>query len=218
VSIVQFHPSFSYEDFIEGLRPSVEGDGLKYEVRAGLFMEFCQCAAQASDETFVYIIDEINRADLGSVLGELMMLLEYRGQSIRLPYSQKAFKVPENVVVLGAMNTADRSLALVDFALRRRFHAIPMPPDRSVLERYLTTRVENTVPALKMFDMVQKRVGDDGVAPGHSYWMSGDLSSDDLDRIWRYELRPYLKEYWFENRAELQLLDDDIATLLSDET
>src|SRR4029450_1098632 len=122
VSFVQFHPSFSYEDFIEGLRPSEAAEGLNYEVRPGLFKEFCRRAA-GSDDTFVYVIDEINRADLGSVLGELLMLLEYRGQTIRLPYSQKPFSVPHNIILLATMNTADRSLALVDYALRRRFHA-----------------------------------------------------------------------------------------------
>src|SRR5207247_780935 len=99
-------------------------------------------------------IDEINRAELGAVLGELMMLLEYRGTALPLPYSQKPFSVPENVILLATMNTADRSLALVDFALRRRFHAFEMLPDRSVLEKYMAETVEDGDLALEFFDIV----------------------------------------------------------------
>jgi hypothetical protein len=217
VSFVQFHPSFSYEDFIEGLRPSDAAEGLRYEVRPGLFKEFCQRAA-GSDDTYVYVIDEINRADLGSVLGELLMLLEYRGRTIRLPYSQKPFSVPHNIILLATMNTADRSLALVDYALRRRFHAFQMLPNRVVLADYLASRDDDVGPALELFDLVQNRVASDEVAPGHSYWMTKDLTATGLDRIWRYQLRPYLSEYWFEHPAQLQRLDADVATLLSEET
>jgi DNA polymerase III delta prime subunit len=217
VSFVQFHPSFSYEDFIEGLRPSEAAEGLNYEVRPGLFKEFCRRAA-GSDDTFVYVIDEINRADLGSVLGELLMLLEYRGQTIRLPYSQKPFSVPHNIILLATMNTADRSLALVDYALRRRFHAFQMLPNRAILADYLASRDDDVGPALELFDLVQNRVASDEVAPGHSYWMTKDLTATGLDRIWRYQLRPYLSEYWFEHPAQLQRLEADVATLLSEET
>jgi hypothetical protein len=215
VRLAQFHPSFAYEDFIEGLRPKVEGSGLTYEVRPGLFTEFCSEAA-GRPGTFVFIIDELNRADVGSVLGELMLLLEYRERTVRLPYSQRVFSVPENVIVLATMNTADRSLALVDFALRRRFHAIALYPSRDVLASYLAERPEG--PALEMFDLVQQRVGDPSVAPGHSYWMRDDLGVAALERLWRYELRPYLAEHWFENRSELDRLDGDVARLLAEET
>lgn len=216
IGMVQFHPSFAYEDLIEGLRPQADASGLRYEVRPGLFREFCRVAQDTPDMTFVYVIDELNRADVGSVLGELMLLLEYRGREIRLPYSQKPFSVPENVIVLATMNTADRSLALVDFALRRRFHAIEMPPSRSVLESYLQ-ETEDPHTALSMFDLVAARVQDRGVAPGHSYWMKEDVTPAGLEQMWRYELRPYLAEYWFENYAALTSLDDEVSALLSEE-
>jgi hypothetical protein len=218
VELVQFHPSFSYEDFIEGLRPSLSANGvLAYEIRPGVFQEFCQ-RALGRNGTFVFVIDEVNRAELGAVLGELMMLLEYRGRAVPLPYSQRKFSVPENVVVLATMNTADRSLALVDFALRRRFHAFEMRPDRKVLERHLSARGEPAELALQMFDEVQKRVDNADFAPGHSYWMSDDLSAAGLDRVWRYELFPYLAEYWFEHRETLHGLHARVGEILSEGT
>lgn len=136
VSTIQFHPSYSYEDFVEGLRPELgesAGGQLSYVIRPGLFLDVCKTAAADSDNTYVLIIDELNRADLGSVLGELMMLLEYREEvSVQLPYSQLPFTIPKNLVVLATMNTADRRLSLVDFAMRRRFHAIELRPNRAV--------------------------------------------------------------------------------------
>jgi AAA domain (dynein-related subfamily) len=208
---------FRYEDFIEGLRPTVgESGSVSYAVRPGVFREFCRRAAQ-SGGTFVFVIDEINRAELGAVLGELMMLLEYRDRSVTLPYSQEPFSVPGNVVVLATMNTADRSLALVDFALRRRFHAIAMRPDPAVLSRFLEDRGEDNDVVMRFFELVQTRVADANFAPGHSYWMGDDLTAEGLYRVWRYELQPYLAEYWFENTSQLRDLDDAVAKLLTDE-
>ena len=209
---VQFHPSFSYEDFIEGLRPSMAGGQLTYEIRDGVFKRFCD-EARGKDGDYVFVVDEMNRAELGSVLGEVMMLLEYRGRKVPLPYSQEAFSIPKNVVVLATMNTADRSLALVDFALRRRFHAFRMPPDRDVLSSYLG---DDGSLGLQMFDLVQDFVDDPDFSPGHSYWMTSDPSAATLSQIWRYELKPYLEEYWFESRTRLNELDSKVQTLLGE--
>jgi len=209
---VQFHPSFSYEDFIEGLRPVMDGQTLGYEIRAGVFKNFCD-DARGKEGDFVFVVDEINRAELGSVLGEVMMLIEYRNRTVPLPYSQESFSIPKNVVLLATMNTADRSLALVDFALRRRFHAIRMPPDRDVLQGRFGADGEL---AILMFDLVQDFVSDPDFAPGHSYWMTADPSAEALDRIWRFELRPYLEEYWFESRTRLDELDAAVQTLLGE--
>ncbi|MFF5288774.1 McrB family protein [Paractinoplanes globisporus] len=217
VETVQFHPSFSYEDFIEGLRPvSNPGGTIGYEVRPGIFKRFCE-DAKNSTATHVFIIDEINRAELGAVLGELMMLLEYRvRKSVLLPYSQERFFVPENVVVLATMNTADRSLALVDFALRRRFHALEMRPSRDVLSAHLGGG-ESADLVLEFFDLVQREVDNRDFAPGHSYWMGDDATAAGLYRIWRYELYPYLSEYWFEHRSRLNDLDAKVTKMLSEE-
>lgn len=212
---VQFHPSFTYEDFIEGLRPEVTDGGLTYEVRPGVFYRFCE-EARGQDADYVFVIDEINRAELGAVLGEVMMLIEYRDRSVPLPYSHRKFSIPRNVVVLATMNTADRSLALVDFALRRRFHAFRMFPSREVLSRYFERQGADGDLALRMFDLVQGLVEVEDYAPGHTYWMADDTSAQGLERIWRYELRPYLEEYWFESRERLRDLDQAVLELLAE--
>jgi hypothetical protein len=218
VQLIQFHPSFSYEDFLEGLRPTSGDKGqVGYDVRDGVFLDFCATQAQASPGTHVFVIDELNRAELGAVLGELMTLLEYRGREVQLPYSKRLFSVPENVVLLATMNTADRSLALVDFALRRRFHAFEMRPSRDILKSYLKARDEDTDLVLHFFDLVQERVASPDYAPGHSYWMAEDLSPQGLSRVWRYELYPYLAEYWFEHRSYLDDLNDKVTRLLAEE-
>jgi MoxR-like ATPase len=218
VATVQFHPSFSYEDFIEGLRPETGREaGIAYEIRPGVFQEYCDRARTHLNETYVFVIDEINRADLGSVLGELMHLLEYRGTSIQLPYSKRRFSIPNNLILLATMNTADRSLALVDFALRRRFHAFPLPPDGKILAQFLERAGSDPTLALRFFELVQERVGRTDFAPGHSYWMLEDPSAAALQLVWRYELRPYLEEFWFENRSRLEELERDVAQMLAEE-
>ena len=177
-------------------------------------------AAKDEDNTYVLIIDELNRADLGSVLGELMMLLEYRGEKVQLPYSKESFWIPTNIVVLATMNTADRSLALVDFAMRRRFHAIELRPNRRALATWLTSRVgaDAADSALKFFDRVQGEIGlDSPFAPGHSFWMIENPGAKELQRVWKYEVRPYLEEFWFESPGRVQQLDADIQELLGEE-
>ncbi|MDZ7816550.1 MAG: AAA family ATPase [Planctomycetota bacterium] len=131
--IIQFHPEYSYQDFIEGIRPSLNGDTLLYELNEGQFFRFCQ-EAQKRRDTCVLIIDEINRCNLSQVFGELMYLLEYRAEKVSLA-SGTDFSIPDNVRVIGTMNTADRSIALVDYALRRRFAFIHVPPNYEVLAR-----------------------------------------------------------------------------------
>ncbi len=164
------------------------------------------------------VIDELNRADLGSVLGEVMTLLEYRERGMRLPYSKQNFSLPENLYILATMNTADRSLALVDFALRRRFHAVNLQPDRIILQRYLAAREESAPGLLEFFDLVQERVDDRDFAPGHSFWMTDDLSAAGLERVWRYELTPYLAEYWADSPSQLEALSGEVAALLGEST
>ncbi|GIJ51651.1 hypothetical protein Val02_85370 [Virgisporangium aliadipatigenens] len=220
VELTQFHPAYSYEDFIEGLRPQTSDGGLQYEVRPGIFTRLCERAQQAPNETFVMIIDEMNRGDLAAVFGELLYLLEYRGKEVTLPYSQHRVSVPPNVFLLGTMNTADRSLAVLDFALRRRFNAFPLPPDERVLERWTKGRADsNAELALSLFRLIRDRVGTDApVSPGHSYWMTEALDAAAAERIWDYQLRPYLAEYWFEQPTELERLDADVRTLIAELT
>ncbi|GLZ00698.1 AAA family ATPase [Actinoplanes sp. NBRC 103695] len=219
IEIVQFHPAYSYEDFIEGLRPEAGDGGLRYEVRAGLFARLCDRAASAPGETFVLIVDEMNRADLAAVFGELLFLLEYRGDTlVTLPYSQRRFSVPENVFLLGTMNTADRSLALMDFALRRRFNAFPLLPDEAVLAGWAGERsAHNADLAGGVFRLIRDRVGlEASVCPGHSYWMTEALDAAAAVRIWDYQLRPYLGEFWFERPQELAQLDTEVRALIAE--
>lgn len=223
VEMVQFHSSYSYEDFIEGLRPeTVEDSGLlRYTVRPGLFQKLCARARAAADETFVLVIDEMNRADVAAVFGELLLLLEYRGdRSVVLPYSQRPFTVPRNVILLGTMNTADRSLALVDFALRRRFNAFPLQPSADVLRGWAASQPDIDADLLlALFTLVRDRVGENHpVAPGHSYWMVDDADAAALERIWSFQLRPYLAEHWFERPAELAQLERDVQALISEQS
>ncbi|MBM2622006.1 AAA family ATPase [Actinoplanes sp. LDG1-06] len=220
IEVTQFHPAYSYEDFVEGLRPETSGDSLRYVVRKGVFSNLCARAAAAPDEDFVMIIDEMNRADLAAVFGELLYLLEYRGAAeVTLPYSQDRFSVPPNIFVLGTMNTADRSLALLDFALRRRFNAFPLLPDDGVLERWAEGRAADTGLVLGVFRLIRDRVGADApVSPGHSYWMAEGLDAAGAERVWDYQLRPYLAEFWFERPADLRKLDEDVRTLIADFT
>ena len=140
-----------------------------------------------------------------------------RWYTLPLPYSQEPFSIPENVVVLATMNTADRSLALVDFALRRRFHAFEMLPDRLVLERHLAASGDDGEIVLGFFDLVQKTVNSKDFSPGHSYWMTDDVTAQGLHRVWGYELYPYLAEYWFEHRSRLDDLEAQVLKLLAEE-
>lgn len=222
IELVQFHPAYSYEDFIEGLRPQITEDGaLRYDIRDGLFKDFCARARVAGNDTFVLIIDEMNRADLAAVFGELLMLLEYRGdRSVVLPYSQRRFTVPRNMIVLGTMNTADRSLALVDFALRRRFNAFQLDPSRDVVAGWAKEHPDADGELIvALFDLILDRVGGDNpVAPGHSYWMVDGADAAIVGRIWSYQVRPYLAEHWFERPEELAQLDQDVLALIAEKS
>lgn len=219
IELTQFHPAYSYEDFVEGLRPDSSGGTLRYVVRPGVFSRLCDRARRVPDETFVLVIDEMNRADLAAVFGELLFLLEYRGSTgATLPYSQRRLSVPRNVILLGTMNTADRSLAMLDFALRRRFHAFPLLPSADVLGEWAKQHAPDNVDlALGVFRLIRDRVGHEApVSPGHSYWMVEGLDAAAAERIWDYQLRPYLAEYWFERPSDLDRLDVDVRALIAE--
>jgi MoxR-like ATPase len=223
VCFVQFHPSYAYEDFVQGYRPA-KGGG--FELRDGPFLRFCDQALQDKDDTYVLIIDEINRGNLGKVLGELMMLIETDKRDPRwatsLAYAdekEEPFYVPPNLYILGTMNTADRSLAMVDYALRRRFAFVDVEPslDEPTFHRLLTSR--GASPALierirnrvkKVNELIEKDESlGKGFLVGHSYFCGapaagGTCDDDWFQRIVDYELEPLLREYWFDRpkRAE----------------
>lgn len=195
--LVQFHPAYTYEDFIQGIRPASEGGTLTYPLVPGRFLDFC-ARARAVADTCVLIIDEINRANLARVFGELMYLLEYRQQSLPLA-GGGVLSIPENVRIIGTMNTADRSIALVDHALRRRFAFLPLQPNYDVLRRFQLEYETSVDGLLGVLEQVNREIGDPSYAVGISFFMRPELA-DELEDIWRMEIEPYLEEYFFDRR------------------
>ncbi|GAB6158821.1 hypothetical protein JCM39194_20210 [Desulfotomaculum varum] len=196
VDLVQFHPAYAYEDFIQGIRPKVDGDGvLKYPVVPGRLLEFCQ-RARAKQGRCVLIIDEINRANLSRVFGELMYLLEYRDAAIPLA-GGGTFRLPGNVRIIGTMNTADRSIALVDFALRRRFAFIPLQPNYEILRRYHSRTGIPVEGLIETLVKLNRRINDSNYEIGVSFFLRKDLD-DQLEDIWCMEIEPYIEELFYD--------------------
>ncbi|WP_242048886.1 McrB family protein [Planktothrix sp. FACHB-1365] len=202
--IIQFHPSYSYEDFIQGIRPRTENGQLTYDLVPGRFLEFCK-KAKSYDDTCVLIIDEINRANLSNVFGELMYLLEYREEKINLAGSHEPFKVPENVRIIGTMNTADRSIALVDHALRRRFSFIKIAPNYTILKRYHENEEINFSidQLIQVLQDINKMINDLNYEIGISFFMIGNIK-DNFQDIWKMEIEPYLEEYFYNGLDKIE--------------
>lgn len=209
MEIIQFHPTYSYEDYIEGIRPQSKetGDGrfaVEYPTQPGVFRRFCE-QAKGINGRCVFIIDEINRGNIPRIFGELMFSLEYRDREVTLPYSGERFRIPDNVYLIGTMNTADRSIALVDFALRRRFHFFYFGADPDLLDRWLAGNpVQVSYLSALYRRLATEAIEDEDYAIGHSYFMKPGLTEEELERIWRYSIEPYLKEYYIDHpdRAE----------------
>jgi 5-methylcytosine-specific restriction protein B len=211
VRLVQFHPSYTYEDFFEGFRPkSAEGGtaALTFELTPGPFRLFAEAAKDNPTTPYILIIDEINRANLAKVFGELYFLLEYREEAIALQYSPKdEFTLPENLFVIGTMNTADRSIARIDAAMRRRFAFIELdprvPPVQGLLSRWLADKKLPEGGAL-LLDALNARLSeaDPDAAIGPSYLMRPSVHDrpDGLDRVWEYEIMPLLADLFYGQR------------------
>lgn len=200
---VQFHPAYDYADFIEGIRPTTDAAGrLSYKNRPGLFIDFCRRASERSGPS-VLIIDEINRANLAQVFGELMYLLEYRNEEIELA-SGRRFKIPDQVVLLGTMNTADRSIALIDHALRRRFAFIQLAPNYDLLQNHLADQPGVNLPNLiARLEKINQQIGDPHFYVGVSFFMV-DRLKELLPQIWRMEIEPYLEELFAQQPEVLE--------------
>jgi 5-methylcytosine-specific restriction enzyme B len=196
--LIQFHPAYAYEDFIQGIRPETRADGgLKYPLVPGRFLEFCG-RAQTAKGRCVLIIDEINRANLARVFGELMYLLEYRDREIPLA-GGRSLRIPDNVRLIGTMNTADRSIALVDYALRRRFAFLPLYPQYEVLERFHSG---TGFPVQRLTDVLKElnaRIGDRHYSVGITHFLRTDIA-EQIEDIWRMEVEPYIEEYFFDQQ------------------
>jgi len=199
--ILQFHPSYAYEDFIQGIRPQTNEDGqLSYPVISGRFLDFCETANECEGKC-VLIIDEINRANLSRVFGELMYLLEYRNKDVPLA-GGGLFRIPSNIRIIGTMNTADRSIALVDHALRRRFAFLALYPDFSILRKFFKEKSYKVEPLVNVLKNLNQQIGNKHYEIGITFFLHDDLSVH-LEDIWKMEIEPYLEEYFFDQSDQV---------------
>jgi MoxR-like ATPase len=225
IELIQFHQSYSYEDFVEGIRPDTNDDGqLVYEVVPGIFLELVSRAIQRPLEKFVLIIDEINRGNVSRILGELMLLLEYREQTATLPYSKQQLRIPDNLYIIGTMNSADRSLSQIDYALRRRFYFVPFMSvehgKATVLERWLQLHAPQSMAAVPLFvalnNRLRQHMGTDDLQVGHSYFMRADIHTDTMQQqVWKYAVMPLLREYLYHHRDRDTLLQQYTLSVLN---
>lgn len=225
VMMVQFHQSYSYEDFIMGFRPTKEG----FELKNGTFYKFCKKAELDNENDYFFIIDEINRGNLSKIFGELFMLIESdkRGEDnkIQLLYSDELFCIPENVYIIGLMNTADRSLAMIDYALRRRFAFFDLKPgfqSRGFKEYQEKINDSQFDDLIKVIEQLNDDIKNDdslgeGFRIGHSFFC--DLSLDDLEEkmkfIVEYEIIPLIKEYWFDEEDKINEWSDKLREVVN---
>ena len=221
VMMVQFHQSYSYEDFIMGFRPSEKG----FELKRGAFYNFCKDAEIDSENEYFFIIDEINRGNLSKIFGELFMLIENdkRGVEIQLLYSDEKFSVPDNVYIIGMMNTADRSLARLDYALRRRFAFYEMKPgfNTNGFRKYRiglkNKKFDNLIQCVEQLNAAiagDESLGE-GFCIGHSYFCNlTEVNDQALSAIVEYELIPLLKEYWFDEPVKVKNWTDSLRSAI----
>ena len=220
VEFIQFHQSYAYEDFVLGYKPTETG----FTIEEGPFYKFCK-KAEANGGKHFFIIDEINRGNLSRIFGELLVLTEAtkRNESATLLYTKESFKVPDNVYIIGMMNTADRSLAMIDYALRRRFSFFPMEPAfglesfNSYLDTIATTPKAKALVA-KIIELNNEIESDDnlgkGFKIGHSYLCAEDLSDESLKAIVQYEIIPLLEEYWYDEPSKVGKWSQELLSAL----
>ena len=230
-SFVTFHQSYGYEEFVEGLRPVLDGDTeageIQYEIRSGVLKDLCRRARSAPDQRFAMVIDEINRGNISKIFGELITLIEpdkregaENAVSVTLPYSGETFSVPANIDIIGTMNTADRSLALLDTALRRRFEFVPVMPDArddpgAPLAGLRVSSGEQVIDIPRMLDSINQRVEalyDRDHCIGHAYFTplatvpDGDERLVALQQVFSARILPLLEEYFFEDWQKIRLV------------
>jgi 5-methylcytosine-specific restriction protein B len=207
VELVQFHPSYAYEDFVEGYRPTGSS---QFAIKPGPLKRLATRAAHAPDQRFVLLIDEINRGNLAKVFGELYYLLEYRDEAITLQYSEERFQLPANVHIIGTMNTADRSIALLDMAIRRRFRFVDLVPDRpplkGLLYRFLDAKAPEMTFLAAMLDHVNDQINDPHASVGPSHFLVRDpasLTEHKAEQIWNHAVLPAMSDRFFDAPEEL---------------
>ncbi|MEH7379100.1 AAA family ATPase [Bacillus sp. JJ1533] len=218
IRMIQFHQSYSYEDFIMGYRPNGSG----FELKEGPFYQFCRKASKDQANPYFFIIDEINRGNMSKVFGELMMLIESdkRGEELTLTYSNEPFSVPKNLYIIGMMNTADRSLAMIDYALRRRFSFFELEPafhteafkkyllDKGASEE-LINRIIIKIGRLNVEITNDANLGN-GFRIGHSYFCDYEANDNWYNEVIKYEIEPLVKEYWFDEEDKANNYIDEL--------
>ena len=225
IEMVQFHQNYTYEDFIMGYRP----DGSDFKLTDGIFYRFCQRASNYPDKDFFFIIDEINRGNMSKIFGELLMLIEkdYRGTKVTLAYSGMPFSVPENLYIIGMMNTADRSLAMIDYALRRRFSFFEMEPgfNSEGFTNYRNSFADETFNTLiDQIKLLNKEISEDkslgrGFQIGHSYFCGREelgCTDEWMRSVVEFDILPMLNEYWFDEPAKLQRWEKNLRGVFDD--
>lgn len=216
VEVVQFHQNYSYEDFIMGYKPDEKG----FHLQTGIFYEFCETARDDMEHPYFFIIDEINRGNLSRIFGELLQLIEngYRDKSLRLAYNGEDFSVPSNLHIVGMMNTADRSLAMIDYALRRRFSFFTMRPGfntdgfRNHVADYADEYFDRVI--AEIINLNSRIANDDslgeGFCIGHSYF----CNNPDVRNVLRFDIKPMIEEYWFDDKDKRETALSRIDDLL----
>lgn len=227
ICLVQFHQNYSYEDFVEGYKPA--GDG--FELRKGIFYKFCEQAKSNPKERYFFIIDEINRGNLSKIFGELLMLIEkdYRGakECITLAYSGEKFYVPDNLYIIGMMNTADRSLAMIDYALRRRFSFFTLKPgfesDGFKRRQAELGNAKYDTLVARIIELNKSIVKDNslgaGFEIGHSYLCfksAAEVNDQWLYAVVHHDIIPMLEEYWFDNPTSVDEWSAKLTAILND--
>lgn len=206
--VVQFHASYGYEEFIEGLRPVADAGALSFEVTPGVIRRASEGLGE--DERFVLVLDEMNRANLPRVLGELLYALERRGEPVDLMYSEQ-FRLPKGIVLIGTMNTADRSIRSIDAAVRRRFSLFEFAPSRDVLARFYEAHDNEVDDLLDGFDDLNAQLTaliDRHHTVGHTFFMAEDgMTHVRLRQVWDRQVRPLIEEYLFDQPEQLSQLD-----------
>ena len=212
IEFVTFHQSYGYEEFVEGIKPSVKNGTVIYETKNGVFKNLCKKALEGKDKPYILIIDEINRGNIAKILGELITLIEpskrigkSEGLQLTLPYSGESFGVPRNLYIIGTMNTADRSIALLDTALRRRFEFVEMMPDSEYLKDKKISDSGNTIELDRLLESMNNRIEfllDREHTIGHSYFMDVE-SIEDLCKVFKNKIIPLLQEYFYDDYAKI---------------
>ena len=212
VELVQFHPSYAYEDFVQGFRPTLKDGVAGFELRDGPLVQMARQAQADLDKGLstkhFLVIDEINRGNIAKVFGELYFLLEYRDHEMRLQYSDTEFSLPSNLYIIGTMNTADRSIALVDLALRRRFSFVEFHPDKEpvkgLLGRWLDAEAPDMGWVADVVDRANGKLDNREAAVGPSYFMKDGLDGERVDRIWEHDVMPYIEEQLYGQHERLK--------------